>query len=363
MSTPAPSSSHPAPGAWRFAPRSALGTLPMRKSCLPSAGERSAPQYLDFSPSALPLPYDGQLDLLKGAVNRLYAFSPELRRKLPLQGVRIAAWSDVPRQSGLGGSSLLVTLTLAALRQLLRPRSAPAQRLHPLRADPERRSPRAGHHLRLCRPLRAALRRSRLPGLPRQAAPGADPAASRWSLTSAWTPTSSACPWWPSPPACSTTPATCTVACAHATCRNSTPGTLQRRRAPAPGAHHAVHLRDRLARQDRPARRRPRSLRRLDEPQPLPDRRNDDPLRLRPMAPDGQTTSSSRSPWRTAPWAPSSPARAAAARSSPWSTPAKKTGWHKPGSKPLQQAGLTDARIFQPLISPQGLLIEQLSDQ
>jgi glucuronokinase len=31
--------------------------------------------------------------------------------------VRIAAWSNVPRQSGLGGSSLLVTLALAALRQ------------------------------------------------------------------------------------------------------------------------------------------------------------------------------------------------------------------------------------------------------
>ncbi len=104
--------------AWRleYSPRSALGTLSMRKSCLLSTGERFAPQYLDFSPSALPLPYDGQLDLLKGAVNRLYAFSPELRRKLPLQGVRIACWSDVPRQSGLGGSSLLVALTLAALR-------------------------------------------------------------------------------------------------------------------------------------------------------------------------------------------------------------------------------------------------------
>ncbi|MBN1262484.1 MAG: hypothetical protein JXB35_17520 [Anaerolineae bacterium] len=65
----------------------------------------------------LPLPYTGELDLVKGAINRLHAFSPEFRRKLPEQGVRIATWTHVPRQSGLGGSSLFVLLALAGLRE------------------------------------------------------------------------------------------------------------------------------------------------------------------------------------------------------------------------------------------------------
>lgn len=71
-----------------------------------------------FQPSDLPLPYNGQLDLLKGAINRLYAFSEEFREKLPAHGFHIQIRSDVPRQSGLGGSSLFVLLTLAALREL-----------------------------------------------------------------------------------------------------------------------------------------------------------------------------------------------------------------------------------------------------
>jgi galactokinase/mevalonate kinase-like predicted kinase len=64
-----------------------------------------------------PYPYDGCLDLFKGAVNRLYAYSSQFRRRLAeLGGVRVATWTEVPRQSGLGGSSLLVLLTLAGLR-------------------------------------------------------------------------------------------------------------------------------------------------------------------------------------------------------------------------------------------------------
>ncbi|MGC9399549.1 MAG: hypothetical protein ACP5HM_10485 [Anaerolineae bacterium] len=69
-----------------------------------------------FARDALPLPYDGELDLVKGALNRLYAYSPELREKLAQRGLRIATWTAVPRQSGLGGSSLFVLLTLAGLR-------------------------------------------------------------------------------------------------------------------------------------------------------------------------------------------------------------------------------------------------------
>lgn len=71
-----------------------------------------------FRPSDLPLSYNESQDLLKGAVNRLYTFSVEFREKFPMHGFRLRVRSDVPRQSGLGGSSLLVLLTLAALREL-----------------------------------------------------------------------------------------------------------------------------------------------------------------------------------------------------------------------------------------------------
>jgi len=72
---------------------------------------------LEFRQGELPLPYNGELDLLKGAVNRLHGHSAEFRAKFARRGVRVAIWTDVPRQSGLGGSSLFVLLTLAGLRE------------------------------------------------------------------------------------------------------------------------------------------------------------------------------------------------------------------------------------------------------
>ena len=63
---------------------------------------------------------DGRAELQKAALRRLLAFSPEFVAKFRRQKVRLATWTDVPRQSGLGGSSLLVILTLAAMRQLFR---------------------------------------------------------------------------------------------------------------------------------------------------------------------------------------------------------------------------------------------------
>jgi galactokinase/mevalonate kinase-like predicted kinase len=72
---------------------------------------------VDITPSQLPFTYDGRLDLQKAAFNRLYQFSPEFRAKLEQKGVQISYWSEVPRQSGLGGSSLFVLLTLGALRE------------------------------------------------------------------------------------------------------------------------------------------------------------------------------------------------------------------------------------------------------
>ncbi len=77
-------------------------------------GETLARRTFDVPP---PYPYDGTLDLLKGAINRLYSWSALFRERLRERGgIRIATWTDVPRQSGLGGSSLLVLLALAGLR-------------------------------------------------------------------------------------------------------------------------------------------------------------------------------------------------------------------------------------------------------
>ena len=73
-----------------------------------------------FLQPRLPLAYDGHFDLLKGAINRLYDLSPEFREKFRQHGVRLAVWSKVPRQSGLGGSSLFVLLALAGLRSFYR---------------------------------------------------------------------------------------------------------------------------------------------------------------------------------------------------------------------------------------------------
>ena len=68
---------------------------------------------VEYSPSQIPFPYDGRINLQKAAFNRLYQFSKEFRTKVHQKGVRISYWSEVPRQSGLGGSSLFVLLTLA----------------------------------------------------------------------------------------------------------------------------------------------------------------------------------------------------------------------------------------------------------
>jgi len=76
------------------------------------------PLRAEFTVGDIPLPYDGQLDLIKAAINRLHDFSSEFRRALAARGgFRISTWTDVPRSSGLGGSSLFIIMTLAALRE------------------------------------------------------------------------------------------------------------------------------------------------------------------------------------------------------------------------------------------------------
>jgi galactokinase/mevalonate kinase-like predicted kinase len=73
---------------------------------------------MEFAVDDIPLPYNGTLDLIKGSINRLYRYSPEFRSKLQTKGFKISTWTEVPKQSGLGGSSLFVILTLGGLRAL-----------------------------------------------------------------------------------------------------------------------------------------------------------------------------------------------------------------------------------------------------
>jgi len=72
---------------------------------------------LEYIPAQIPFPYDGRMDLVKAAFNRLYQYSTEFREKVQHKGIRLSFWSEVPRQSGLGGSSLFVLLTLGGLRE------------------------------------------------------------------------------------------------------------------------------------------------------------------------------------------------------------------------------------------------------
>ncbi len=72
----------------------------------------------EYSPSDIPLPYNEKLDLVKGAINILFQFSPEFQKGVDTHGFELTTWTDVPRQSGLGGSSLFVILTLGGLRAL-----------------------------------------------------------------------------------------------------------------------------------------------------------------------------------------------------------------------------------------------------
>jgi galactokinase/mevalonate kinase-like predicted kinase len=81
-----------------------------------AAGEWKVVQSQRCDPFSLV--YDGPFDLLKGTINRLAVYSPEFRRKLAAKRFKISIWTDVPRHSGLGGSSLPVLLALAGLRAL-----------------------------------------------------------------------------------------------------------------------------------------------------------------------------------------------------------------------------------------------------
>ena len=74
-------------------------------------------EQLEFTPYQIPLPYDGRMDLVKATINRLFQYSLEFKERIHKRGISLTLWSEVPRQSGLGGSSLFVLLTLGALRE------------------------------------------------------------------------------------------------------------------------------------------------------------------------------------------------------------------------------------------------------
>jgi galactokinase len=56
--------------------------------------------------------------ILAEPIAALCEYSEELRSKIRSGGFSITVWTQVPRQSGLGGSSLLILLVLGALREL-----------------------------------------------------------------------------------------------------------------------------------------------------------------------------------------------------------------------------------------------------
>jgi len=61
------------------------------------------------------LDYGSVFDLQVAAIRRLMDYSPEFRHKAGYELPALRFWTDVPRQSGLGGSTVLVLLTLMAM--------------------------------------------------------------------------------------------------------------------------------------------------------------------------------------------------------------------------------------------------------
>jgi glucuronokinase len=64
--------------------------------------------------------YDGRFNLAKAAINILRKYSDTFATRLNEKKARISTWTDIPRQSGLGGSSVLVLAVLGALRAFYR---------------------------------------------------------------------------------------------------------------------------------------------------------------------------------------------------------------------------------------------------
>jgi len=63
----------------------------------------------------LSLEYGSIFDLQVAAIRTLTAYSPELQKKCKDNLPTMKFWTDIPRQSGLGGSTVLILLTMLAL--------------------------------------------------------------------------------------------------------------------------------------------------------------------------------------------------------------------------------------------------------
>ena len=60
---------------------------------------------------------DDKFKLFKAAVSHLLRFYPPLKMEMEKTKVRIGIWTDIPRQSGLAGSSIIILLILNALKE------------------------------------------------------------------------------------------------------------------------------------------------------------------------------------------------------------------------------------------------------
>jgi len=65
----------------------------------------------------IPFKRDDKFKLFKAAISHLLRFYPPLKLEMEKTKVRIGIWTEVPRQSGLGGSSIIILLILNALRE------------------------------------------------------------------------------------------------------------------------------------------------------------------------------------------------------------------------------------------------------
>ena len=68
----------------------------------------------EFQSSQIPLPYDGKLDLVKGAINRLWKYSPEFREKINGSGFKISPWTVLP--SAINFCSIVLSILLTSQR-------------------------------------------------------------------------------------------------------------------------------------------------------------------------------------------------------------------------------------------------------
>jgi len=82
----------------------------------PSGARLEPVKQLELEPCPEPkIEYGSEFDLFLAGLKMLLKHSPELRTKIKDSGIKISFHSEVPRQSGLGGSTLLIHLCLLSL--------------------------------------------------------------------------------------------------------------------------------------------------------------------------------------------------------------------------------------------------------